>query len=42
MEDNFFDDILNLLLGNGNILVKSVVGAALLDGLEESLGGNHA
>lgn len=41
VEDDFLSDVLNLLVGDGGLLVQGIVGAALLDGVEERLGGSH-
>jgi hypothetical protein len=37
VKDDLFDEISNLLVGDGSLLVELVVCAALLDGAEEGL-----
>ena len=38
MEDGLVDDLLNLLVGDGRLLLEGVEGSAALDRLEELLG----
>lgn len=41
VEDDLVDNLNNLLVRLGSLLVELVDGAALLDGIEEALGGSH-
>lgn len=41
VEDDLVDDLDDLLVALGRLLVKLVDGTAVLDGVEESLGGGH-
>lgn len=38
--DGLVDDLLNLVLADGEVLAEGVVGAALLDELDEAVGGH--
>ena len=41
MEDDLVDELRDLLVALGRLLVELVDGTALLDGVEESLGRGH-
>lgn len=41
MKDSLLDNVGDLLVGDGSLLVELVVGTTVLDGLEERLLGRH-